>query len=89
MGLFSLVHCGEDLAVCVTKHDSSEAVELVEASYDTEKLIHNIHRPLPSAPASHTHKRDFSTIYSNFQTLLATGVLHRTYKLTNLATFFG
>ncbi len=31
----------------------------------------NIHRPLPSAPASHTQERDFSTIFSNFQTLLA------------------
>ncbi len=31
----------------------------------------NIHRPLPSAPASHRHKRDFSTTFSNFQTLLA------------------
>ncbi len=26
---------------------------------------------LPSAPASHTHERDFSTIFSHFQTLLA------------------
>ncbi len=31
----------------------------------------NIHRPLPSAPASQTQERDFSTIFSNFQTLLA------------------
>ncbi len=31
----------------------------------------NIHHPLPSAPASHTQERDFSTIFSNFQTLLA------------------
>ncbi len=31
-GLFSLLHCGEDTAVCVTKRESSEteAVELVE-----------------------------------------------------------
>ncbi len=27
-------------------------------------------RPLPSAPTSHTQERDFSTIFSNFQTLL-------------------
>ncbi len=86
-GLFSLLHCGEDTAVCVTKRDSSEteAVELVERD-DTEELIHNIHRPLPSAPASHTHKHDFSTIFGNFQTLLA-AFFHRIYKLTNLATF--
>ncbi len=29
------------------------------------------HRPLPSGPASHTHERDFSTIFSNFQTLFS------------------
>ncbi len=33
--------------------------------------VSNIHRLLPSAPASHTHERDFSTIFSHFQTLLA------------------
>ncbi len=42
--LFSLLHCGEDTAVCVTKRESSEteAVELVERD-DTEEFIHNIH----------------------------------------------
>ncbi len=30
----------------------------------------NIHHPLPSAPAFYTQERDFSTIFSNFQTLL-------------------
>ncbi len=30
----------------------------------------NIHHPLPSAPASHTQECDFSTIFSNFQTIL-------------------
>ncbi len=85
-GLFSLLHCGEDTAVCVTKRESSEteAVELIECD-DTEELIHNIHRPLPSAPTSHT-RADFSTIFSNFQTLLA-AFFHRIYKLPNLATF--
>ncbi len=47
----------------------------------------NIHRPLPSAPASLTHERDFSTICNNFQALLA-AFFHRIYKLTNLATFW-
>ncbi len=46
----------------------------------------NTHRPLPSAPASHTHEHDFSTIFSNFQTLLV-AFFHKTYILTNLATF--
>ncbi len=87
-GLFSLLHCGEDTAVCVTKRESSktEAVELVERD-DTEELIHNIHHLLPSAPASLTHERDFSTIFCNFQTLLA-AFFHRIYKLTNLETFW-
>ncbi len=60
-GLFSLLHCGEDTAVCVTKRESSEteAVELIERDH-TEELIHNIYRPLPSAPASLTHEHDFS-----------------------------
>ncbi len=86
-GHFSLLHYDEDTAVCVTKRESSEteAVELVERD-DTEELIHNIHRPLPSAPASHTHERELSTIFCNFQTLLA-AFFHRIYKLTNLATF--
>ncbi len=50
----------------------------------------NIHRPLPAAPASHTHKRDFSHIFSNFQTLLA-AFFHKRYILTNLPdkSFFG
>ncbi len=30
----------------------------------------NIHHPLPSAPASLTHKCDFSKIFSNFQNIL-------------------
>ncbi len=46
----------------------------------------NTHRPLPSAPASHTHEHDFSTIFSNFQTLLV-AFFQKTYILTNLATF--
>ncbi len=37
------------------------------------------HRPLPSGPASHTHERDFSTIFSNFQTLLVAFFMKDTY----------
>ncbi len=47
----------------------------------------NIHHPLPSAPSSHTQECDFSTIFSNFQTLLAAFFPHNRYILTNLATF--
>ncbi len=47
----------------------------------------NIHRPLPSAPASHTQERDFSTIFSNFQTLLAAFFPQQVHT-DNLATFF-
>ncbi len=54
-GLFSLVHCDEDTAVCVTKCESSET-EAVERD-ETEELIHNIHTdrqkyPLPAAISS-------------------------------------
>ncbi len=63
-GLFSLLHCGEDTAVCVIKRESSEteAVELVERD-ETEELIHNIYRPLPSAPASLSHKSATLALY--------------------------
>ncbi len=52
-GLFSLLHCGEDTAVCVTKRESSEteAVELVERD-ETEELIHNIHNDRHKYPSA-------------------------------------
>ncbi len=40
-GLFSLLHFGEDTAVCVTKRESSETEALVEC--DEREVIHNIH----------------------------------------------
>ncbi len=60
MALFSLLHCGEDTAVCVTKRESSET-EAVERD-DTEEHIHNIHidrhkyppPPATSSRVSHT-----------------------------------
>ncbi len=45
----------------------------------------NIHRPLPSAPASLTQECDFSTIYSNFQNILV-AFFHNRDILTYLAT---
>ncbi len=71
------------------KRESSEmeAVALVEC--DEREVIHNIHidrhkypPSAASAPAcvSLTHERDFSTIFNNFQTLLAA----RIYKPSNL-----
>ncbi len=48
-----MLHFGEDTAVCVTKRESSETEALVEC--DEREVIHNIHRPLPSAPASLTN----------------------------------
>ncbi len=92
-GLFSLLHFGEDTAVCVTKCEASETetVALVGwknklSTISTSTATH-IHRPLPSAPAS--LERDFSTIFNNyiFQTLLA-AFFHRIYELTNLSTFW-
>ncbi len=45
-GLFLLLYCGEDTAVCVTKHEHSETVE----RDDTEELIHNIHTDCQKYP---------------------------------------
>ncbi len=54
-GLFSLLHFGEDTAVCVTKRESSETEALIECD-EREEVIHNIHRPLHQLPRlSHTH----------------------------------
>ncbi len=59
-GLFSLLHFGEDTAVCVTKRESSETEALVE--WDEREVIHNIHidrhkypPSAASAPASLTN----------------------------------
>ncbi len=41
-GLFSLLHFGQDTAVCVTKPESSETEALVECD-EREDVIHNIH----------------------------------------------
>ncbi len=85
-GLFSLLHFGEDTAVCVTKR---EAVALVERDEREEEVTiststaPNIHRPLHQLPRlSHT----FSTIFNNFQTLLAAFPIEYT-NWQNLATF--
>ncbi len=55
-GLFSLLHFGEDTAVCVTKCERSETEALVECD-EREEVIHNIHidrhnihRPLHQLP---------------------------------------
>ncbi len=48
-GLFSLLHFGEDTAVCVTKRESSQTEALVECD-EREEVIHNIHRPLHKLP---------------------------------------
>ncbi len=63
-GLFSLLHFGEDTAVCVTKRERSETEALVECD-EREEVIHNIHidrhKYPPSAAISsrvsltHTH----------------------------------
>ncbi len=47
-GLFSLLHFGEDTAVCVTNRESSETEALVEWDEreecdEREEVIHNIH----------------------------------------------
>ncbi len=47
----------------------------------------NIHRSLPAALSSHTHKRDFSHIFCNFQTFLE-AFFHKRSILTNLVNFW-
>ncbi len=62
-GLFSLLHFGEDTAVCVTKRESSETEALVSRMWwERRTNIHNIHidrhkypPSAASAPASLTH----------------------------------
>ncbi len=60
-GLFSLLHFGEDTAVCVTKRESSET-EALEECDEREEVMHNIHidrhkypPSAASAPASLTN----------------------------------
>ncbi len=53
-GFFSLLHCGEGTAICVTKRESSEteSADLVER-VDTEELIHtDRYRNTPPAAIS-------------------------------------
>ncbi len=50
-GLFSLLHFGEDTAVCVTKRESSETEALVECD-EREEVIHNIHIDRTTYPPS-------------------------------------
>ncbi len=64
-GLFSLLHFGEDTAVCVTKRERSETEALVECD-EREEVIHNIHidrhkYPPSAAISSHvSHKLKLS-----------------------------
>ncbi len=51
-----------------------------------DRLTTTIHHPLPSAPASLTHEHNFSTIFSNFQNILAAFFHNRYILTTNLAT---
>ncbi len=55
-GLFSLLHFGENTAVCVTKRESSETEALVEC--DEREVIHNKYPP--SAAISSRHTQTFS-----------------------------
>ncbi len=78
-GLFSLLHFGEDTAVCVTKRESSEteAVALVECD-EREVVIHNIHihhtKYTPSAAissrVSHTQKFSVDGAFAGFLPVL-------------------
>ncbi len=95
-GLFSLLHFGEDTAVCVTKRESSETEALVECE-EREEVIHNKypHRPPQistirciSSRVSHTLK--FSVDTTDSLQLQGSRLLKFTFhnvKTVNTLTF--
>ncbi len=94
-GLFSLLHFGEDTAVCVTKRESSETEALVECD-EREEVIHNIHidrhKYPPSAAISFrvSHKLKFSVDTTDSRQLQGSRLLKFTFhnfKTVNTLTF--
>ncbi len=93
-GLFSLLHFGEDTAVCVTKRESSETEALVECD-EREEVIHNIHidrhkypPSAASAPASHTQQFSVDTMDSHqFQGSRLLKFTFQNFKTINTLTF--
>ncbi len=97
-GLFSLLHFGEDTAVCVTKRERSETEAQVECE-EREEVIHNIHidrhkypPSAASAPASlslshtHTHTHTHSPLHQ-LPRLSQTKVLRRYDGFPSIAGF--
>ncbi len=89
-GLFSLLHFGEDTAVCVTKRESSETEALVECDEreefdEREEVIHNIHSDRhkypPSAAISSrvSHKLKFSVDTTDSRQLQGSRLLKFTF----------
>ncbi len=95
-GLFSLLHFGEDTAVCVTKRESSEAEALVECD-EREDVIHNIHidrhKYPPSANLHQLPRLSHTKVlrrYDGFPQLQGSRVLKFTFhnvKTVNTLTF--
>ncbi len=99
-GLFSLLHFGEDTAVCVTKRESSETEALVECDEkvefdEREEVIHNIHidrhKSTVCCISSHvSHKLKFSVDTTDSRQLQGSRLLKFTFhhfKIVNTLTF--
>ncbi len=94
-GLFSLLHFGEDTAVCVTKRESSETEALVECD-EREEVIHNIHidrhkiSTVRCISSRVSHKLKFSVDTTDSRQLQGSRVLKFTFhnvKTVNTLTF--
>ncbi len=86
-GLFSMLHFGEDTAVCVTKRESSETEALVEC--DEREVIHNIHIDRHKYPPS-VYKLKFSVDTTDSRQLQGSRLLKFTFhhfKTVNTLTF--
>ncbi len=93
-GLFSMLHFGEDTAVCVTKRESSETEALVEC--DEREVIHNIHIDRHKYPPSTaisscvSHKLKFSVDTTDSRQLQGSRLLKfifHNFKTVNTLTF--
>ncbi len=92
-GLFSLLHCGEDTAVCVTKRERSETVALLECEREKSSTIStstapNIHRPLHKLPRlSHTSSPLIRRIPVNCRVPAYLKFTFHNFKTVNTLTF--
>ncbi len=87
--LFSLLHFGEDTAVCVTKRESSETEALVECD-EREEVIHNKYPPSAAISSRGSHTQQFSVDSTDSRQLQGSRLLKLTFhnfKTVNTLTF--